>query len=124
MGSIAEKLKKKVTSTKNKVLGTAKKVTSTTKDNVVSSNSGKGSQSGREYKKGMDDTRTDRTRDSTREYEEKEPMSPAKLNQHEPTAVRREPSDQKIIEPGKKSISGSPDAKEKARRSGMAKGTT
>ena len=45
----------------------------------------------------MDDTRTDRTRDSTREYEEKEPMSPAKLNQHEPTAVRREPSNKKII---------------------------
>ena len=28
--------------------------------------------------------------DPTREYESKEPMSPAKINEHEPTAVRRE----------------------------------
>jgi hypothetical protein len=51
-------------------------------------------------------------------------MSPAKIKQHEPTAVRRDPSDQKIVEPGKQSTSsGSQDAAEKARRSGMTKGT-
>jgi hypothetical protein len=49
-------------------------------------------------------------------------MSPAKIKQHEPTAVRRDPSDQKIVEPGKQSASAE-DAKEKARRSGMTKGT-
>ena len=49
-------------------------------------------------------------------------MSPAKIKQHEPTAVRRDPSDQKIVEPGKLSAAAE-DAKEKARRSGMTKGT-
>ncbi|MBV9667861.1 MAG: hypothetical protein JO327_06990, partial [Nitrososphaeraceae archaeon] len=48
-------------------------------------------------------------------YDEKEPMSPAKIKQHEPTAVSRDPSDQ--------NTSSSQDAAEKARRSGMTKGT-
>ena len=64
-----------------------------------------------------------RTKDSTQEYDEKEPMSPAKIKQHEPTAVRRDPTDQKILEPGQKSETNSEEAKEKARRSGMTKGT-
>jgi hypothetical protein len=41
------------------------------------------------------------TKDPTQEYDEKEPMSPAKIKQHEPTAVSRDPSDQKIVELGK-----------------------
>jgi uncharacterized protein (TIGR02271 family) len=49
-------------------------------------------------------------------------MSPAKIKQHEPTAVRRDPADQKIVEPGQQGTSAE-DAKEKARRSGMTKGT-
>jgi hypothetical protein len=116
MGSITDKLKKKVNGTKNKVLGTTKKASSTTKDKVVSSGSDKRSQSIRDYKQGKDDTRTKR-RDSTQEYDEKEPMSPAKIKQHEPTAVRRDPSDQKIIEPGRKSSSGSEETEEKDRKS-------
>ena len=54
--------------------------------------------------------------------DEKEPMSPAKIKQHEPTAVRRDPNDQKIVESGQES-GNAEDAKEKARRSGMTKGT-
>ena len=50
-------------------------------------------------------------------------MSPAKIKQHEPTAVSRDPNDQKITEEGQQGISADEDAKEKARRSGMAKGT-
>jgi hypothetical protein len=49
-------------------------------------------------------------------------MYPAKIKQHEPTAIRRDPSEVKIVEPGKQSTS-SQDAAEKARRSGMTKGT-
>jgi hypothetical protein len=99
------------------VLGTAKKASSTTKDKVVYSGSDKRSQSIRDYKQGKDDTRTKRTRGSTQEYDEKEPMSPAKIKQHEPTAVRRDPRDQKIIEPGRKSSSGSEETEEKDRKS-------
>jgi hypothetical protein len=111
MGGIAEKVKEKVKGAKDKVIGTTEKATSTTKEKVSSSNRGYG-----------EDTRT--RKDPTQEYDEKEPMSPAKIKQHEPTAVRRDPSDQKIVEPGQK-VAGAntEDAKEKARRSGMTKGT-
>ena len=54
--------------------------------------------------------------DPTREYEANEPMSPAKIKEHEPTAVRRDSS----------SSSGSTstqDPKERLRRSGMTEGT-
>ena len=64
-----------------------------------------------------------RAKDPTQEYDEKEPMSPAKIKQHEPTAVHRDPSDQKIVESGQEGGSAAEDAKEKARRSGMTKGT-
>jgi hypothetical protein len=86
----------------------------------VSSSSTSGQ--GRKFEEGAAGTTSKRTKDPTKEYDEKEPMSPAKIKQHEPTAVRRDPSDQKIVEPGKQGASGA-DAKEKARRSGMTKGT-
>src|SRR5947208_14820900 len=76
----------------------------------------------REYEEGAAGTKTDRKKDSTKEYDENEPMSPAKIKEHEPTAVRRDPSDQKIAEGGQTGTS-SQDAAEKARRSGMTKET-
>jgi hypothetical protein len=54
----------------------------------------------REYEEGAAGTKTDRKKDSTKEYDEKEPMSPAKIREHEPTAVSRDVSDQKITEEG------------------------
>jgi hypothetical protein len=52
-------------------------------------------------------------------------MTPAKIKEHEPTAVKRDPSELNIVEPGKQksASSSSQDAAEKARRSGMTKGT-
>ena len=52
----------------------------------------------------------------------KDPMSPEKIRQHGPTAVSRDSSDQKIVD---KSQTGTnpEEAREIARRSGMAKGT-
>jgi hypothetical protein len=76
----------------------------------------------RQYEEGAAGTRTDRKKDPTKEYDKKNPMSPAKIKEHEPTAVRRDPSDQKIAEGGQTGTS-SQDAAEKARRSGMTKGT-
>jgi hypothetical protein len=48
-------------------------------------------------------------------------MTPAKIKEHEPTAIKREMSD-KISESGQTDTS-SQEAAEKARRSGMTKGT-
>jgi hypothetical protein len=50
----------------------------------------------------------------------KNPMSPAKIKEHEPTAVKRDSSDQNI---GEKGSSNYEEAREKARRGGMTKGT-
>jgi hypothetical protein len=88
MGGIADKVKEKVKDAKDKVIGTTEKATGTTKEKVSSSDRGYGEGTTR--------------KDPTQEYDEKEPMSPAKIKQHEPTAVRRDPSDQKIVEPGQK----------------------
>ena len=49
-------------------------------------------------------------------------MTPAKEKEHEPTAVKRDPSDQKIVEPDE--VGPNPEeAAEIARKKGMAKGT-
>ena len=80
-------------------------------------------QDSREYEEGAAGTKTDRKKDSTKEYDEKEPMSPAKIKEHEPTAVSRDASDQKIVEGGGQTGTSSEEAKEKARKSGMTKGT-
>jgi hypothetical protein len=50
-------------------------------------------------------------------------MTPAKIKEHEPTAVRRDPSDQRIVEPGQATGTNSEEAAEIARKKGMAKGT-
>ena len=76
----------------------------------------------REYEEGAAGTKSDRKKDPLKEYDEKEAMSPAKVKEHEPTAVKRDPSDQKIVEPGQ-TATNSDEAREKARKSGMTKGT-
>ncbi len=74
----------------------------------------------REFEEGAAGTNKDRTSDPLNEYGEKEAMTPAKIKEHEPTAVKRDPSDQTITQPGQ---TGTDDenAKEQLRRSGMTK---
>ena len=139
MAKITDKVKEKLKGTKDKVASTTKEGASTTKEKMtsakdkvasttkqgtsgVSSSSSSTSEQGRKYEEGTAGTTYQRAKDPTQEYDEKEPMSPAKIKQHEPTAVKRDPSEVKIVEPGKQSTS-SQDADEKARRSGMTKGT-
>ena len=50
----------------------------------------------------------------------KDPMSPEKIAEHEPTAVKRNPNDQEITEGGKTGAD-SPEAREKLRKSRMTK---
>jgi hypothetical protein len=88
MTGITRKVKEKVIDAKDKVVGTTEKATNTTKKSVSSTTNNQAST----------------TKDPTQEYDEKEPMSPAKIKQHEPTAVRRDPSDQKIVESRQESV--------------------
>jgi hypothetical protein len=53
-------------------------------------------------------------------YREKEPMTPAKIKEHEPTAVKREMTE-KIVERGQTGTNNE-EAAEIARKKGMAKG--
>jgi hypothetical protein len=78
------------------------------------------SEQDREYEEGAAGTEVGRKDDSTREYREKEPMSPAKIKEHEPTAVKRDSSDQRIVEQGDKGTE-SEEAKEEYRKKGMTK---
>ncbi len=47
-------------------------------------------------------------------------MTPAKIEGHEPTAVHRDPSDQKIVQPGQTGAD-TPEAQEKLKKKGMSK---
>jgi hypothetical protein len=59
--------------------------------------------------------------DPLTKYESKEPMTPAKIKEHEPTAVKREMTEN-ISDSGQ--VGTNPkEAAERARRSGMTKGT-
>jgi hypothetical protein len=91
---------------KEKVQGVKDKATSTDED--------------REYEEGAAGTQVEREDDSLTSYENKEPMTPSKIKEHEPTAVKREMSE-KIVDRGKESLNPE-EAAEKA-RSGMTKGT-
>ena len=74
----------------------------------------------REFEEGAAGTNKERKSDPLKEYENKEPMTPSKINEGEPTAVKRDPKDQKITEPGQ---TGTDDenAKEQLRQRGMTK---
>jgi hypothetical protein len=106
--------------TKEKMTDAKEKVTSSTQERVGGSSSS--SEQDRKFEEGGPGTEIGRKDDPLTEYREKEPMTPAKIKEHEPTAVKRDTSDVNIVEPGKQSTS-TEDAKEKARRSGMTKGT-
>jgi len=103
MTKITEKVKEKVKDVKDRVIDTKDKVTDTTKDTM-----GAG-------------TKVSAKSDYHTEYEAREPMSPAKIKEHEPTAVKREMTE-KITQGGKRATD-SENAKEIARKSGMTKGT-
>src|ERR671928_915584 len=125
MGKVAEKLKRKLTGAKNKVKGATDKTTSKAKEGVSSptaSSKSRTNQPSRRFEEGGPGTEVGRKDDPLTEYREKEPMTPAKIKQHEPTAVKRDPSELNIVEPGKQSTNAK-EAAERARRSGMTKGT-
>src|ERR687896_963892 len=115
MSEIKDKLK----GVKDKVVGAGEG----TKDTVTGSNQEDTSTSGGTgaYEEGAPGTERGRKDDPLTSYREKEPMTPAKIKEHEPTAVKREMSE-RITEPGQTGTSPE-EAAEIARKKGMAKGT-
>jgi hypothetical protein len=107
LSSVTDTIKDKVKDAKDKVVETKDKVVDTTKETL-----------GRTDTTG--ETKVRSKSDSTREYGTKEPMSPEKIIEHEPTAVKREMTE-KITDGGETSTD-SKEAGQIARKSGMAKG--
>jgi hypothetical protein len=123
MSKIADKVKEKLKSGKDKVMDTgegAKNRVAGDDDSTERRTSGYGSTA---YEEGAPGSETGRKDDPLTSYRDKEPMTPAKIKEHEPTAVKRDPSDQRILEPGQRSGTSSEEAAEIARKKGMAKGT-
>ena len=123
MGEIIDKLKDKVKDAKDAVVDTTKDVADKTKDTIdPSSDANNQSSSGgdRRYEEGGPGTDVSRNDDPLTEYRDKEPMTPAKINAGEPTAVKRDPSDQQITSEGQTGTD-TPEAQEEYRKRGMTK---
>lgn len=114
MSDFADKLKEKAKEAKDKVLGAGERAKDTASD---VGERAKDTITGHE----SETTEGGQKDDPLTSYREKEPMTPAKIKEHEPTAVKREMSE-KITEPGQTGTD-SQDAAEIARKKGMAKGT-
>jgi hypothetical protein len=76
--------------------------------------------SDKEYEEGAAGTNKERKSDSLKEYSDKEPMTPAKINAGEPTAVKRDPNDQQITSEGQTGTN-TQEAQEEYRKRGMTK---
>jgi len=120
MSEIKDKLK----GAKDKVagLGEGTKDTLTGRNNRSDDPSATSSGGTGAYEEGAPGTETGRKDDPLTSDREKEPMTQAKIKEHEPTAVRRDSGDQKIVEPGQTGTNPE-EAAEIARKKGMAKGT-
>ena len=117
MGNITDKVKEKVMGAKGKVTDTAEEA----KDKITDTKDATYNEADARLQEGSSARDTSMKDDPLTQYREKEPMTPAKIKEHEPTAVKREMSE-KISESGQTGTS-SEEAAEKARRSGMTKGT-
>ena len=74
----------------------------------------------REFEEGAAGTIKDRKNDPLKEYSDKEAMTPAKIKEYEPTAVKRDPNDQTIVEEGQ-TRTDTKEAEEEYKRKGMTK---
>jgi hypothetical protein len=125
MSEIADKVKDKLKDAKDKVVDTAEDIAGKADDKITG---------GAEDYRTTETTATkevyethptaDTSEDRSTGYQNKEPMDPAKIRQHEPTAVKREMTE-KIVDSNSSQTTAtdSERAKEIARSKGMAKGT-
>jgi hypothetical protein len=123
MSEIIDKVKEKAKDVKDKVSDTTKDVVDKTKDTMspsTSTDSKSYSNQERKYEEGGSGTEIGRKDNPLTEYRENEAMTPAKIKEHEPTAVKRDPSDQKITEQGQTGTDTEA-AGEQYRKRGMTK---
>ena len=120
MGEIIDKVKEKAKYAKDAVVDTTKDVADKAKDTVDQSENTSVNSTDKEYEEGVAGTNKNRQSDPLTEYSDKEPMTPAKLNAGEPTAVKRDPSDQQITSEGQTGIN-TDTAAEQYRKRGMTK---
>jgi hypothetical protein len=120
MGEIIDKVKEKAKDVKDAVVDTTKDVADKTKDTLDQPENTSVSSTEKGYEEGVAGTNKNRQSDPLTEYSDKEPMTPAKLNTGEPTAVKRDPSDQKITSEGQTGTN-TPEAQEEYRKRGMTK---
>ena len=120
--SVLDNITDKLGDVKDKVVDTTKDVANKTKDTIASSSVGHEPSSGgdRNYEEGGPGNDTNRKDNPLSEYRDKEPMTPAKINEHEPTAVKRDPIDQKITSVGQTGTD-TQEAQEEYRKRGMTK---
>ncbi len=118
MGKILNKVKEKAKDVKDKVAGRTKDAAVRTKDTVKTQSSSSNQE--REYEGGDSGKEKGRKDDPLTEYRENEPMTPAKIKEHEPTAVKRDQSDQKITKQGQTGTD-TEQANEQYRKRGMTK---
>jgi hypothetical protein len=117
MGKFIDMIKEKAKGTRDKFVNTKKEAKDLAKSSTTSSpySGSKG-----EFEEGSAGTDRGRKDDPLIEYERNEPMTPAKIKEHEPTAVKRDPSDQKIVETSQ-TETDTKEAKEEYRKRGMTK---
>ena len=120
MGEILDKIKGKAKDVKDSVVDTTKDVAGKANDSVDNAERTTVDSTGKEYEEGVAGTNKQRQSDPLTEYSDKEPMTPAKLNAGEPTAVKRDPSDQKITSEGQTGTN-TDTAAEQYRKRGMTK---
>ena len=120
--SVLDSISDKLGDVKDKVVDTTKDVANRTKDTIASSSdrNEKSSTGDRNYEEGGPGTDLNRNDDPLREFRDKEPMTPAKINAGEPTAVKRDARDQKITSGGQTGTD-TPEAQEEYRKRGMTK---
>jgi hypothetical protein len=123
MSDIIDKVKEKAKDVKDKVSDTTKDVVDKTKDTMspsTSIDSKSYTNQERKYEEGGSGTEIGRKDNPLTEYRENEAMTPAKIKEHEPTAVKRDPADQKITEQGQTGTD-TEQANEQYRKRGMTK---
>ena len=114
-----DKFKEMAKGTKDKFVVTKNEAKDMAKSSTRSSISG----SKRDFEEGVSGTEKGRKDDPLTEYRSNEPMMPAKIMEHEPTAVKRDSADQKITEQGQTGTD-TEQANEQYRKRGMTKTDT
>jgi hypothetical protein len=120
MGEILDKIKDKAKDVKDSVVDTTKDVAGKENDSFYNAERTTVDSNDKQYEEGVAGTNKHRQSDPLTEFSDKEPMTPAKLNAGEPTAVKRDPSDQKITSEGQTGTN-TDTAAEQYRKRGMTK---